>query len=336
MKRIRVTLGGEVITEVDADRELILGRGEAADIRIQDGEISSRHLRIRPEGGGVVVTDLGSTNGSMLDDSTQLEAGVDVALERGHKLMVGPAMIEVVESAAAANESEGYFEAEKTVAVGGAGMQAALINVARFKAAAPRLVIGAEHDRRTVPISEMETVIGRDRETCQIEISHASVSAKHASIVFDGAFQLKDHGSSNGTFVDGNRISGGAAIQPETALRIGTVDCLFVCNQPGSEDAARLNEALANHAANMSKVTQAQARQVLDEHRKSGRLLGELFVEKGMLSPQEWADLWRQREVVATLGSAGAGTKDGDKSWIIYVLIALAVAAAAYFAATGG
>ena len=60
MKRIRVTLGGEVVAEVDADRELILGRGEGADIRIQDGEISSRHLRIGPEGGGVVVTDLGS------------------------------------------------------------------------------------------------------------------------------------------------------------------------------------------------------------------------------------------------------------------------------------
>ncbi len=330
MKRIRVTLGGEVVAEVDADRELILGRGEGADIRIQDGEISTRHLRIRPEGGGVVVTDLGSTNGSMLDDSTPLAPNQDVELERGHKLMVGPAMVEVVESAAAAGDSEGYFEAEKTVAVGGAGMQAALINVARFKAASPRLVIGAEHDRRTVPITEMEAVIGRDRETCQIEIPHASVSAKHASIVFDGHFELKDHGSSNGTFVDGNRISGAATIQPETAITIGTVDCLFVCNQPQSDDAARLNEALANHAANMSKVTEAQARQVLDEHRKTGRLLGELFVEKGMMSPQDWADLWRQREVVATLGSRAAGAKSGASSWIVYALLAVAVAVIAF------
>jgi len=270
MKRIRVTLGGEVIAEVDADRELILGRGEGVDIRIQDGEISSRHLRIRPEGGGVVVADLGSTNGSMLDDSTPLTPNVDIALERGHKLMVGPAILEIVESAAASGDSEAFFEAEKTVAIGGAGMQEALLNVARFKAASPRLVIGAEHDRRTVPITEMETVIGRDRDTCQIEIPHASVSSKHASIVFDGEFQLRDNGSSNGTFVDGNRISGSATIQPETAIRIGTVDCLFVCNQPESEDSARMAELLANHAANTSRVTQAQARQVLDEHRKTG------------------------------------------------------------------
>jgi pSer/pThr/pTyr-binding forkhead associated (FHA) protein len=325
MKRIRVTLGGEVVAEVDADRELILGRGEGVDIRIQDGEISSRHLRIRPEGGGVVVTDLGSTNGSMLDDNTALVADQDLELERGHKLMVGPAMIEVVESASAAGEADGYFEADKTVAVGGAGMQAALNNVARFKAAAPRLVIGADHDRRTVPISEMETVIGRDRETCQIEIPHASVSAKHASLVFDGTFQLKDHGSSNGTFVDGNRISGATAIQPETALRIGTVDCLFVCNQPESDDAAQLAESLANHAAKMSKVTQAQAAQVLDEHRKTGRLLGELFVEKGMLSPQDWADLWRQRDVIATLGS-GSSAAGGSNKMLYVVLLALVIA----------
>jgi pSer/pThr/pTyr-binding forkhead associated (FHA) protein len=331
MKRIRVTLGGEVVAEVDADRELIVGRGEGADIRIQDGEISSRHLRIRPEGGGVVVTDLGSTNGSMLDDSTPLVANQDFALERGHKLMVGPAMLEVVESAAASGEAAGYFEAEHTVAVGGAGMQEALLNVARFKAASPRLVIGAEHDRRTVPITEMETVIGRDRESCQIEIPHASVSSKHASVVFDGHFELRDHGSSNGTFVDGNRITGAAAIPAETAIRIGTVDCLFVCNQPESDDSAQLAETLANHAANMSRVTEAQARQVLDEHRKTGRLLGELFVEKGMMSPQEWADLWRQRDVIATLGS-GAGAKGGGNSWVIYALLAIAVVVIAVLA----
>ena len=39
--------------------------------------------------------------------------GWDVVLERGHKLMVGPAMIEIVESASAAGDSEGYFEADE-------------------------------------------------------------------------------------------------------------------------------------------------------------------------------------------------------------------------------
>jgi len=337
MKRIRVTVGGEVMAEVDAVGELLVGRAEGVDVRINDPEVSSRHLRIRAVGDEVLVTDLGSTNGTGLDDAT-LTPHSEVPLRRGQKLMLGQAMIEVTEPAADVDEggSGDMFQAEHTVAVGGAGMQEALINVARFKAAAPRLVIGAAHDRRTVAIQEMEAVIGRDASDCQVEIPHGSVSGKHATISFkNGKFELRDLGSSNGTAVGGVRITGPTTLEPETAVTIGTIECLFVCNQPESGDAARRSELLANHAVAMSKITQAQARQVLDEHRKTGRLLGELLVEKGMLKPADWAEIWRQRDVIATLGS-GAGVKaggGGSKTWIIFALIGLAVAAAAIFAA---
>ncbi len=332
MKRIRVTVGGEVTAEVDAVGEIVIGRAEGVDIRVNDPEVSSRHVRVRAAGDEVFVTDLGSTNGTGLGDGT-LTPNAEVPLRRGQKLMLGPAMVEVIEPAADADDghSGDMFEAEHTVAVGGAGMQAALISVARFKAAAPRLVIGAAHDRRTVAIQEMEAVIGRDGHDCQVEIPHGSVSSRHAALTFkDGVFELRDLGSRNGTFVSGAKITEPTIIAPETAVTIGTIECLFVCNQPESDDASRLTEQLASHAAAMSKITPSQARQVLDEHRRTGRLLGELFVEKGMLEPADWADMWRQRDVISTLGSgAGATAGSSSKGWIIFALIAAVVAVAA-------
>ena len=331
MKRIRVTLEGRVVAELDVYRELVIGRSPSVDVQVQDGEISSRHLRVRPlDGDAVGVTDLGSTNGSFLDDSTRLAPNAEITLERGSKLMLGPAVVEVVEPAAAEERSSDFFGAEKTVAVGAGQMQAALISVARFKAAAPRVVIGAEHDRRTVAMQEMECVVGRDADEVQIEVRHASVSGKHAVLAYkDGRFEVRDLDSSNGTFVDGNRILGATTLQPETAIPFGTAECLFTCTQPASGARATPAEARVRHATAMSKATQAQARAVLDEHRRSGRLLGELFVEQGVMSPREWCDLWRQRDVVMTLGAARSG---GSKAWVLWLLVAAAVAAALYVA----
>ena len=44
-----------------------LGRGEAADIRLEDPFASSRHARIERQGDVLVIEDLGSTNGTYLN-----------------------------------------------------------------------------------------------------------------------------------------------------------------------------------------------------------------------------------------------------------------------------
>jgi S-DNA-T family DNA segregation ATPase FtsK/SpoIIIE len=45
----------------------VLGRGNEATIRLDDPDISRRHLAVRVGGGDIAVEDLGSTNGSMLN-----------------------------------------------------------------------------------------------------------------------------------------------------------------------------------------------------------------------------------------------------------------------------
>jgi hypothetical protein len=52
----------------DLDGNLVLGRGDSAEIRLEDPFASSRHARIYEQGNSVVVEDLGSTNGTYLNE----------------------------------------------------------------------------------------------------------------------------------------------------------------------------------------------------------------------------------------------------------------------------
>jgi hypothetical protein len=45
----------------------VLGRGDSADIRLQDTFASSAHARLTPQGDVIVLEDLGSTNGTYLN-----------------------------------------------------------------------------------------------------------------------------------------------------------------------------------------------------------------------------------------------------------------------------
>jgi pSer/pThr/pTyr-binding forkhead associated (FHA) protein len=46
----------------------VLGRGEQADIRLEDTFASSQHARLAPHGEVMVLEDLGSTNGTYLNE----------------------------------------------------------------------------------------------------------------------------------------------------------------------------------------------------------------------------------------------------------------------------
>jgi len=52
----------------DLDGELVLGRGEEAEIRLEDPFASSGHARVFPQGDILVIEDLDSTNGTYLNE----------------------------------------------------------------------------------------------------------------------------------------------------------------------------------------------------------------------------------------------------------------------------
>ena len=65
--RVRAAAGLREGSAYDLSGEVLLGRGDDVDIRLQDSFASSRHARLIPQGETTVLEDLGSTNGTRLN-----------------------------------------------------------------------------------------------------------------------------------------------------------------------------------------------------------------------------------------------------------------------------
>jgi hypothetical protein len=65
--RVASAAGLRAGSAYDLSQGALLGRGEQADIQLEDTFASSRHARLVPQGEVMVLEDLGSTNGTYLN-----------------------------------------------------------------------------------------------------------------------------------------------------------------------------------------------------------------------------------------------------------------------------
>src|SRR3954464_6626785 len=65
--RVKAGAGLSAGSAYDLSDGALLGRGDQADIRLEDGFASARHARLVPQGDVMVLEDLGSTNGTYLN-----------------------------------------------------------------------------------------------------------------------------------------------------------------------------------------------------------------------------------------------------------------------------
>jgi hypothetical protein len=65
--QVVAAMGHEPGTTFDVGEELIFGRSDGADIRVDDPFASSSHARIFDRGGAMYLEDMGSTNGTHLN-----------------------------------------------------------------------------------------------------------------------------------------------------------------------------------------------------------------------------------------------------------------------------
>jgi hypothetical protein len=70
---------------------IVLGRDPGCDVVLADGRVSRRHARIAPRGGFLVLSDLGSTNGTFLRD----ERVAEVTLGVGDVIVLGDTQVVV-------------------------------------------------------------------------------------------------------------------------------------------------------------------------------------------------------------------------------------------------
>jgi hypothetical protein len=78
-----------------------------------------------------------------------------------------------------------------------------------------------EMDGRTYPITAAVTVLGRGTEA-DVIVDDAGVSRRHAEVHAEGdRLTVVDLGSTNGTYVDGEKISGSAHLVDGSRIRVG-------------------------------------------------------------------------------------------------------------------
>ena len=71
---------------------LVIGRDASADLVIDDERASRRHARILPEAAGVIVEDLGSSNGTFVN---HLEVHGRARMDPGDELLIGVTVMQL-------------------------------------------------------------------------------------------------------------------------------------------------------------------------------------------------------------------------------------------------
>ena len=106
----------------------------------------------------------------------------------------------------------------------------------------------AEGEKRSFSITRDVTVIGR-REDCDLRIPVSEVSRKHCRFIKDGdALRVEDLGSSNGTYHNGQRVSGSVALEPGDSVQVGPVVFVVQINgAPPDDELAPFSDRAAHH-----------------------------------------------------------------------------------------
>src|SRR4051794_29633841 len=161
--------------------------------------MSRRHARVIVGDREVTIEDLGSTNGTFVNG--QALAGPQV-LAPGDRITLGSTVMELVVPEPASDQT-------RMRAIPARPSLAGELRVSRGAASTPTLVV------------EGSRLLGRDPE-CDMTIEDMEVSWRHARVATtDDRTTIEDLGSTNGTFVNGERILERQPLNPGDRIELG-------------------------------------------------------------------------------------------------------------------
>jgi S1-C subfamily serine protease len=195
--KIVVLSGADPGRTFEVTRELVVGRLDPADIVIVDPRVSGRHARVQPSPGGIVIEDLGSSNGTLVDGVAIIEPR---ELRGGETIQVGDTRLKV----------EGAKPPPAT-APPGATMGGWRVSVRT-----------GPNSGLTRRLAEGETIsIGRDA-SCQVQLTDSRVSNRHSEIALRGGrVSVRDLESANGTLLNGTPTSGWTELRSGAEIQVG-------------------------------------------------------------------------------------------------------------------
>src|SRR5215831_10857404 len=214
------TTGGRLVSLTDGreyvimSAPLVMGREAGCDVVIPGKDVSRRHAEIVPSAKGYLLVD-SSTNGVFVND---VRVPGQRVLTRGDVIRVGEESFRFYADQAAAAPAAAAAAPAAAAANPGGGGAAPLANflVRTGSLKGTRLLV-------KTPIVN----IGR-AEYNDLIIPDESVSTSHAKLQRrEGVWVLVDLESTNGTFVDGERIKADTPIAPGTMVRFGDIQLVF-------------------------------------------------------------------------------------------------------------
>src|SRR5437763_7260576 len=253
---VATNTGGRVVSLTDG-REyvitaatIVFGREAGSDIVVGGKDVSRRHAEIMQTPRGYVLVD-SSTNGTFVNEERVQGQRV---LQRADVIRIGEQSFrfyaDVVPVTAGSPPQAGAVagamgpesvsrpasaQAAASPPLGAAerlqltmhGLEAAQRPASRGGAFASFLVRAGELKGWRVPVKTPVVNIGR-ADYNDLVFPDASVSTAHAKLQQrEGVWVLVDLDSTNGTFVDGERVEGEAPLAPGATVRLGDVQLVF-------------------------------------------------------------------------------------------------------------
>ncbi|MEM6327792.1 MAG: FHA domain-containing protein, partial [Bacteroidota bacterium] len=201
---------------------VVLGR--EGDVEITDDQVSRRHARLDAASGTLTLTDLGSANGTFVNDE-RIESA---PLPSGGTVRLGRVVVEITVHA----DETVFVDAEpppadETVVVDDDGTVVADSLQVPLPPSAPDLVIAwtnTETDASAQREMTAPVTIG-SRDDADLRLADGRVSRRHAVLHVDteaggATIRVEDQGSSNGTFHEGQRITS-ATLGESGTVRLG-------------------------------------------------------------------------------------------------------------------
>lgn len=203
-----------------AKSSVSLGRMTTNDVVLNDARVSRTHARLECSSSGVVLVDMGSSNGSRVNGIRVERA----TLVPGDTISLGSQQLKYeVEDP---NEDVGITKIDTQTELDQT-MVGEYLPIMVNETSTPSLVIVTSDRTWSVNIADMERVsIGRD-ESCSLFIDAENVSRRHAEVRYEGdSFLLKDLNSTNGTWLGGHKIDQYILKDGDT-FRIGSAQIVF-------------------------------------------------------------------------------------------------------------
>jgi pSer/pThr/pTyr-binding forkhead associated (FHA) protein len=226
---------------------VVIGRDPDCDVVLADREISRRHATIRSSIQGYVLTDI-STSGTYVNrrriNGTQV-------LGMGDVIRIGNEEFRF-EADAATFEPAPELRPRSTVPLPVATPSVPLTATPKLLATLEIInegVLKGIRFRLERPLAS----VGRNPSS-DVKLDDETVSGSHATLTRRvSGWVVLDHGSTNGTYVNGERISGERQLAGIAELRFGGVKMLFRPISAGSSETTKKTKAMVGMSLRKSR-----------------------------------------------------------------------------------